>query len=533
MSLSQQHLLKFVSPILAALTVSCSDEELVAPDGAVICAREEIDLAVGEWRLLADRDAVCLHFDAEQAEYALAYFDTRLVEQAQTGREEVRPTGSFGVSLVDGTVPVSAKMVNFSEAGSTVPAVQSCPSSAEYSLFPCDGASETEILCRSEPWTVGEQFPLVSEVEWLGYQDSLMVQVVGEYGHLVFVALLAEVEAFESSIGAQTLADSMGTVMVSRAIPLLSEVLTSTLPVTSVGSGQLLVVLNGPDSPRAKSVQGNERAHLIIETNLRFTDEPTSGAVGLLAHELTHAFQIQYTWEIGASEWTVWSIEGGADLATSEILRYEAGVAFDANLDVIATIAQGDGEPAADYVASLGGAGGEIASGYRHSASLLRDLMYRRILAGDSETEALGQVLKGALEGWYGSEGSSAEPDGLTARMRRLLGDSWDPVSAVLTWTLSNALDDQISSNRFHTPALFESWNSEHDASWPPHATYDMATPVPISLDNRAIGSTGYFYVTNPGVSGILIAKGHAARSVGGGTPDPREGVRWMIVRSN
>ena len=162
---------------------------------------------------------------------------------------------------------------------------------------------------------------------------------------------------------------------------------------------------------------------------------------------------------------------------------------------------------------------------------MLRDFVYRLTQVGESYQDALRIVSRAAMEGWYGPYGQSSGQWGVVPRMERVLSDYWSPRDAVLTWTLSIALDDRTTNPVFQIPALHAVWNPDGIASWPAHGTYSLSSRLPQTETRRMPGSTGYFYVSNPGWAGVLMARAFTSQGAVSLAGAPMNDIRWMIVR--
>ncbi len=516
---------------LSSLTpLGCSEEFLVVlPEGTVECHEEPLALEVGEWVTLPTAQSICLVFAPTEGSYAIAYFDTRLVDKARWGLEEPWPEPHwFDIKVGEGELPDADAAA---ESGSTAPP-RAPPAPPAPPTGICSEAAHDEILCRQQPWVVGDEFLVHSDyVHFLADFAGQTASVVGVHDHLVFAVLGQDLTEFRNCEWCQALVDSVGCVVNSAAVPLIRSVFTSTLPVTSPASGQLLVLLHTREESQSVGWISDPQFHVLLQISLSFDlGRPQSGRAALLVHELTHAFQRQYAWERNFVFYDEWAKEGGADFMASDFLRRQAGISLDGNFDAVGAIDLQTWRQNPDrfsYALSFQHSG-EIASGYQHAANLLRDFVLRRCKTGEPDTLAIRAVLRGALEGWYGAVTADAG-DGLTNRMKQLLGEDWDPVAAVLTWTLSNAVDDRTSSPRFQNPAVLEAWNPENPrVSWLPDGTHELGSGNTLAV-RRKLGSTGYLLVVDSGSGGLLVLRSPQSIRMPFGTTKPA--VRWAIVR--
>ncbi len=115
--------------------------------------------------------------------------------------------------------------------------------------------------------------------------------------------------------------------------------------------------------------------------------------------------------------------------------------------------------------------------------------------------------------------------------MSRGIAGGWSPAEGVLTWALSNALDERSSNPRFDNPTMARAWRVEGAAGWPPDAQLEPSAPA--ASITREAGSTGYVMLSVPEGARVLLTS--TRRAYGPlGAEDPgtvRAGVRWMVAR--
>ncbi|UCD25426.1 MAG: hypothetical protein JSW51_05790 [Gemmatimonadota bacterium] len=515
---------------LISVQFGCSDEALVLlPEGPIECYEQRVGLEIGEWAMLTAADAICLSFPPIEARYAIAYYDVRLVEQARRGKEQPWPEPYwFDIKVSEGELQGASVVA---EPGATTPVPAPTARLAQPKGI-CSVAVADEVLCWAQPWAVGDQFRVHSDyVHFLGAFAGQTATVIGVNGHLVFAILERDLTRFLDCQWCQGLVDSVGRVVNDNAVPLLESVFTREHPVTSPENGQLLVLLHTRPESQSVGWISDPQFHVLLQVSTSLdAGGPDKGLALALVHELTHAFQRQFAWERDFVFEDEWAKEGGADFMASEFVRRQAGISLDGNFNAAGAIDLQTWELDPDrffYAISFGHAG-EIATGYQHAANMLRDFVIRRYQAGEADTLAIRAVLRGALEGWYGA--TTAElGDGLSNRMKQRLGQDWDPITAVLTWTLSNAVDDRTPSARFQNPAILEAWNPEGArVSWLSAGTYELGSGNTLSV-SRKIGSTGYINVEDSGTGGLMVLRSDRTMRMPFGII--RSGVRWAVIR--
>ena len=137
---------------------------------------------------------------------------------------------------------------------------------------------------------------------------------------------------------------------------------------------------------------------------------------------------------------------------------------------------------------------------------------------GMSAEAAMAEVSRGAVEGWHGADGDGGACDGLVERLRARLGAGWDPASAVLMWTATQAADDRTNNPALNNPTYYDVGNADAKYGWKAAAEVRAGSGERATVSQVAGGS---FYVRLRGSSaaGVLSASST--------TPD----ARWMIAR--
>ncbi|HEX2092170.1 MAG TPA: hypothetical protein VHG28_07190 [Longimicrobiaceae bacterium] len=497
--------------------------------------RGDLRLRVGQAVRLGAGEIACLRFaPLPGARYALAFLDTRKLREAEAGFEGYAPTPlHYEVSVAEAgsAAPLAA---------STLQAPRTASSDVVRAGTAAGGSTHAALVQRTLPWREGERFPL-QDPDGSGTVTARVVRVYG--GHLV----LAVEEGEEAAGGTGSWlarADTAFAQAVESGYPLLRAALSPSLPVTSPGSGQLLVLARRTPGGHlgtsvTVSVDGRKRSYALLNTAYETT---AAGLLKTLAHELAHAWQEEYARETrpagatGSGAATAWSTEGNAELLASVIAARVHRIALTGNWEWAGRL--GDTRYGA-YALFAANTRGDFTQGYESGASFQLDLATRLVRSGKSEDEALATVSRGALDGWYGYDAHGGKREGLVARMRRSLDAGWEPADALLRWTLSQAVDDLTADPEFQNHA-FRRVSTAGDApamGWIPPVVLrsgdravrgDPAGPTAVAGNAGSIrwryGSPNYFLVEDGGFGGA-----YRLGASGGGAPLP--GMAWMVIR--
>jgi hypothetical protein len=179
-----------------------------------------------------------------------------------------------------------------------------------------------------------------------------------------------------------------------------------------------------------------------------------------------------------------------------------------------------------------------FSQGYASAASFCLDLATRMVREGATWDAALASVVRGSLDGWYGYSASGARREGLAARVRPLLGAGWEPGSALLTWTLSQAVDDASASDVFQNRTFLS-------ASSGPNPTQGWGAPAVLRTGGTATrvnyGAVAEVWGNAASVSPVSSSPNYLLIDDGGqggayslaaawnGAPLPS--VAWAVVR--
>lgn len=526
--------LRAVAPADAAGCVSGSRGEALALAGADLA--HPLSVRPGRAGELAPAIGVPVRLDAAQARclmlapaagarYALAFLDPRRVRAAQSAPEGAAP------AALQYTVSVA-------EAGSVAPALGRIAASVSATTghAPRNTAYAGSPAARTTPWREGDRFELREAGS--APVPARVVRVYG--GHLVFA--LAEGEEPAGGVEAWTAhADSAFRMLLEHGYPLLERALTARRPVSSDAAGQLLVVARREASAYLGAsvtvpVDGRAYPYTLVNSAYGFS---AAGLLRTLAHEVTHAWQTAWAGEtrpagtLGTGA-PAWAVEGNADLLAWTTLRRALGIGAGENWEWAGRLSDARLAP---YALLAAGARGDLTAGYASSASFQADLALRLVRAGMAEEDALAEVSRGALEGWYGWDPAGARRAGLSGRMAaRLAG--WQPEAALLEWALSQAADDLTANAALQNPMFARVSTAAGDAGlgWLPAATLrsggqaGRADPAAqAALSGNAVttaaryGSPGYVLIDDDGFGGAYTLSASAA-----GAPLD---AAWMLVR--
>ena len=507
------------APVALALLAGCggdgtgpaADACAGAPGSAA--AGPELRLAPGEARPLAAGRSLCLVLPDTEHAYVLAYVDTRASDAARQGPEPALDSVTVRVRDLGG----GARTALSAAAAHPGLAVEE----PDFATVRAQSQPLTHPAWRQAPWSEGETFPLFDDRRNL--ERSARVQRV--YGSWLVVAAFVDEEtpALTTTLG---MLDAGWPILRDLGLPLLRAAFGEALPITSAGSGQLLLMVRGDLGTAVGMAFGtvvgpDVLSWLAITPNAPNSTRTPTSLASLVQHELTHAFQRVHlnasrpagepvTPHLGAA---VWGIEGGATFMQRELARRQAGVSPTANYD---WLNPGATEAETWYANFAPPADGTFTNGYSAAAGFLAHLAGRRIAAGESVDAAVAAVSRGAVEGWYGHvRPGAAAWTGLTARMRARLGGGWEPTDALLGWTLSHAMDDRTPSAMYQDAAFLGASRIRPPGyGWAPHATLAAGSGAQAEV-RRAHGSPGYFELSGRGAFHLTAP----------------EGVRWMVAR--
>ncbi|HVF39096.1 MAG TPA: hypothetical protein VM939_04285 [Gemmatimonadaceae bacterium] len=435
--------------LVVAVANACSKEGAppTGPEPDVTCGTTtSIKLSVGEARSLPALLTQCIELQAS-ASYALAFFDATTVERARTGPEVLhREEPGFSMSL-EGTNPSAGNLSSFS-VRAPLTAFEPHDTDVRLSRADCTGA-RGNVECREAPWKIGDVF------EYPIGAGSAKVTVFGIVGHLVLASVNTDTNFFSDEVKQRYITAAEHSV--AHVVPLAKAAFTQSVPVTSDGSKQMLIVIGSQLASLALLRPTTGTMYASIELGLVLASAPRLSIV--MGHELTHTWQglfdAQRGWTGPGNGWPIWATEASADMMAREGLRRAAGIEPASNPDRVA-LAASDDPWKREYAAALRESGGSISPWFGGGGAMFfREWVYGAVVNDISYDLAMRELGRGSLEGWFGIDDGAKRGTGITARMRAALqSPSWDPVDAILSSVLSMALDERTESRTFQTPVV-------------------------------------------------------------------------------
>ncbi|HEU4455373.1 MAG TPA: hypothetical protein VFR81_20090, partial [Longimicrobium sp.] len=394
-------------------------------------------------------------------------------------------------------------------------------------------ADPADAFARAAPWSVGERFAVRRHLG--GATATARVErIVG--GRFV----LAVVDADASPHAPKFIADTEKALetIVRDGVPVLERAFGAARPETSAGSGQMLIVLGawnpdqGAGSAVTQAAPDGSGIGSVVWMNLDVRPGVRDGydrldvvsyRLKVLAHELTHAWQMRYAYDAqpagprAVSFGPAWAMEGTADLLAMDLVRRSLGVGLTSNWDWQSAIRTGGS--GLTYAMEPYGTRGRLAGGYMDAASFLRDVQLRLTRSGAAADDALAAVARGAVEGWFGTDAAGVRRQGLAERARAVLGAGWDPAEAVLLWTLTQAADDQTQAAELNNPVYARAADPDGEYAWKP-AVEDLQAGRSFAYEvRRTPGSSFFVRLKDDGRGGTFSAS------------STTDGTRWMIAR--
>jgi hypothetical protein len=495
------------------------------PSASNSCApTATVDLQPGQTQSLSAQEASCFRLAPHAgARYALAGFDARAIDAARQGPEPSmadQPTYVVG----DGSASTVASVApNPDRRTDAVPELR-----PRFETAP-DAASP---FTRATPWTAGERFP-IRRLDTGEQVTARIVKVTGRYA-------FALVEADEDGHTAKFISDTEKALdfILSQGEGVEDRVWGAGRPVTSAGSGQMLIVYaawnvdNGAGSATTYAAQDGSGVSTYVWLNLNvkpgvrdsyaLMDVP-SFRLKVLAHELTHAWQMRYAYASQAAGpravafGPAWAMEGTADLVSMDIVRRSLGVGLTSNWSWQSRFNAPN--PGVTFALEPADTRGRLSRGYYDAASFLQDVQVRMARKGMDADEALSQVARGAVEGWYGIDGAGVRRQGLADRVRAVLGGSWEPADAVLLWTITQAADDQSSSPELNNPVYDHAADPDDANAWKA-ATDEVQAGRTFAYQVTRGAGTSFFVRLKDGGEGGTVS---LSATIGG--------TRWMVAR--
>ena len=426
-----------------------------------------VELEPGVVRLLGRGSELCVPFrGAADAEYVLAYFDTRGVESARSFPEDPSlDYRLFELSVLDESVPLRAPVERVGPAGAGV-ADPGSGATGDVVLPSPEGPLRavgyddlwTE---RKTPWAVGDTFAI-----W-GGDGKLSPGVIFLTRGRFAVGWLARDSLYRIPARVRDLEAALDSFTRNQA-GFLGRVFGVDWPVTTSGSDQVLVLVGdffAPGLMMPGTGLVDRGSYVAVDPAVAESplSDPLYFSAYTLFHEMAHAYQDRHMMkqcvaagDCGGDMWSYrWAVEGGADFLTQQMMRVEIGYTLGGNYPLDGPVARSMGGTiywGQDLTPHYG-----FSEGYGSASWLMTDLMHRAIAAGSSYEDAIGAIAIGALEGWFGN-GREVTRTGLANRMRSIFGPGWEPAPAALQALLALGADDRATSADLQVPYVLEAW---------------------------------------------------------------------------
>jgi hypothetical protein len=508
------HFLPAAALLAAVAVAACDARDPVQPEpgpgsrpGCAPAGAQPVRLESGQSVDPAAAQLACLWLPGgAAARYVLAWADARPSRAAQAAPEPAS-FAEFTITAGEAGVPAAAAQRGRADAAAASDVVFATGEPLSF---------QQAFTLRPTPWSLDERVTFGSAER--GIRNGRVIRIWG--GH--FVLLLIEEDSASLRQAWLDAVDAAFESVLDGGLALLQEVWGPGLPITSTGSGQLVIIaqnLTGFGGV-ASAHQGPEYDAMLstVSLNLSGTTNPEA-MLHLVVHELVHTYQYRYmagTAPAGAQDLRFaprWAMEGTANLIATEHVRRRAGIGLLANWDWRCCPA---GSPNGQYAQPARAQAGRFLDGYDQSATFLADLVQRRVLEGQDTTAAFRDVALGAVEGWYGFDMGGLRRTGLVARQQQASGGAWDPAAALLTWTISQALDDRTDSAVYQNRAYLSVSDGPGRLGWKPHATIGPGQAQAVRVQG---GSTGWIEL-EPGPGG-------AAFTVVASSPH----IAWRLAR--
>ena len=504
--------------VLLIFAASACDRSPVAPvaeacESATTPPPVRVSLEPGESLSLGAASLACLEFPGGGSQFVLAYADHSWIRAAKATLPGLAPQ-DFAVEIGSMRRPIAP-----AEAATHLDARDHHPPIVQLTLPGADfeperAASSPLPTRRGTPWEEGEIWELLDPLS-SSLRPIRVHQVQDEY------LVIASIDDVEMPTLDWTLAqlDSAKASFADVGIPVLQEAFPGARPITSDGSGQILLIIHPELRERRGAVgtaywyrlNGEARSVLMISPNDPASRRTPVSLGDLVIHELAHAYQARYHVDQHGvlPNVPVWALEGGASLLQFEFVRRLAGIGLFDNHD---WRDQSGSTAETRYGRVMHPRGGELMRGYVRSAAFLKDQVHRRIAAGEPSSEAFAAISQGVLHGWRHN------PASLANRQRELLED-WTPIEAILTWVLSRAADDLTESPIYQNPTFRNSWDVRFgESGWRSDGALLLGRGQVRRSENEG-GSAGYFRIDASGPGGVV------------GLTATSDDIHWKLLR--
>lgn len=501
--------------------VQVGGPNLYLPNGPLSVRRPlngELSLPVGAIHRLAPANQHCVPLAGyANAEYVISLFDTRGIESGRVGFED--PTlrnAPWSLSVRDVSVvagPAPSRVTRAVRSPEAKPLDIIRMSTPPIQRQPTDFYQN-----RTTPYQSGDSFSIY------GWGDGALY----ESGKIFYADAKFAIGTLDRDAGFNIPAR----IEVTDALKKFANYAERTLRnafvdewvATTEGSGQMLVLLgNWPYTAFLGIGTGTVDRGAWIGVNPGVPavplNQPLYFAEHVLFHEMVHAYQDRYFMQrcvqvadCDYDGWNhAWAIEGGAEFFNEIMLAGLYGYDPTGNYPVEGMIHNvlGTtfmvGDPWHFW----------FSAGYASSSWFFQDLLERAVASGISRINAMSEIGRGSIEGWFGyRERGGAKRPGLTERMSALLGTTWDPADAAPLAAVALAADDLTMNPQLQVPFLHQAWDQ-----WKPSIT--MVLGQGSGMDLSLIGVVwGHYRVQDPdGLGGSIQLSASVA------------GLEWRVVR--
>lgn len=457
--------------ILSVLSmVACGEKEDLGPEltPPASCDGPEVSLEAGEYEFVGQGSSGCFTL-ASTGNYVIALLDGRWIDSARAGQEEPSlPELETRIASTPDTATPAMQAVTWIPG----PSVESLgrvstgvpEPTAVTSLVGAEDCSATyTVYCQTTPWELGDT--IFSSYTRYQINDSLVrgtdtLQVVSRDGHLVAAVNLSAPEIVTPSqlqVARQVLAT-----LNLQVFPLLRELLDEELPVTSPGSGQLLVIMTpveggiGAGSSGSYDFADGARSHLEFSVSSQYeTAEAVATLVPMLIYQSVRTWQHIEDWRLGQASGfrparARWGHTGGALFVAREVYRRLLGIEPNANVDIESLLREGTSYA---YRSLLTGGLGRVPFGTTGGDFLTYLLPRLTEHAGEGLDAALYTLYRQSLEGWFGY---FTPGEGLAKVTEELIPGG--PERAMLVYALAHALDDRTGNPDLQNLAVENVW---------------------------------------------------------------------------
>ncbi|MGE0440569.1 MAG: hypothetical protein AB7S39_08745 [Gemmatimonadales bacterium] len=486
---------------------------VIAPTVAMTRQAARMALAPGAWQRLAPEAAACIRLPALPGRYVLAWVDpTSVVDSgafAPAGYD--RLSASYSVSFAERS----------ETTGAAVPRTAPRPATAtaDAMAYVAPTATGGSSLIDRASYAVGDTFTVFPDQ--LAATVPLLVRVYAVYGRVPIIGPESATDVFASRILLQM--DRVGPVIDTVLIPLLGRSLGDQRVGTTSGFLPILFVAAqaGPGTASGFTVSLSPTDHVELAVSAGQSFAQVSGvetAFRAIAQPIVsgwidsfHGFGRQIPRPV-AQQWLHdWGHVATRDLLVAEAMRIARGLDFGSNYDwSVSPLTPFWNYPFAELLG-----GGRISQALSQGGvTYLRHVVHELVAEhAQSYEDALRLIVTGAPFGHYGCYRTACRPaGGLLAVMRRF-DPTWDPIDALLEFTLSQGADDRSPDPRFRNPDF-----AFAGREWSTSAVIRAGSGSTTGFTDVVGGTAGFVLIEDPGVGGVVQT----------GTTGP---LQWALLR--